>query len=53
MGNSNGNIQAYWNAIDGIHGLQGGFVWDWADQVRFNKSLSALYILVIIWSLVT
>jgi beta-galactosidase/beta-glucuronidase len=34
MGNSNGNIQAYWDAIDGIHGLQGGFIWDWADQVR-------------------
>ncbi|XP_024380788.1 uncharacterized protein [Physcomitrium patens] len=32
MGNSNGNIQAYWDAIDGIHGLQGGFIWDWADQ---------------------
>lgn len=33
MGNSNGNIDAYWTAIDGIHGLQGGFIWDWADQV--------------------
>ncbi|KAG0622115.1 hypothetical protein M758_3G073200 [Ceratodon purpureus] len=32
MGNSNGNFQAYWDAIDGIHGLQGGFIWDWADQ---------------------
>lgn len=39
MGNSNGNIQAYWNAIDGIHGLQGGFIWDWADQVRYSEAL--------------
>lgn len=33
MGNSNGNFDAYWSAIDGVHGLQGGFIWDWADQV--------------------
>lgn len=33
MGNSNGNIYEYWDAIDVTHGLQGGFIWDWADQV--------------------
>lgn len=33
MGNSNGNIDAYWMAIDNTLGLQGGFIWDWADQV--------------------
>ncbi|KAG8053927.1 hypothetical protein GUJ93_ZPchr0001g29589 [Zizania palustris] len=33
MGNSNGNIDAYWMAIDNTFGLQGGFIWDWVDQV--------------------
>ncbi|RVW69332.1 Beta-galactosidase [Vitis vinifera] len=33
MGNSNGNIQEYWEAIDNTFGLQGGFIWDWVDQV--------------------
>ncbi|XP_010554482.1 PREDICTED: uncharacterized protein LOC104824194 [Tarenaya hassleriana] len=32
MGNSNGNIDEYWNAIDNTFGLQGGFIWDWVDQ---------------------
>ncbi|CAN4076190.1 unnamed protein product [Withania somnifera] len=32
MGNSNGNLHKYWEAIDSIFGLQGGFIWDWADQ---------------------
>lgn len=32
MGNSNGNIHEYWEAIDSTFGLQGGFIWDWADQ---------------------
>ncbi|KDP40530.1 hypothetical protein JCGZ_24529 [Jatropha curcas] len=32
MGNSNGNIDAYWEAIDSTFGLQGGFIWDWVDQ---------------------
>lgn len=34
MGNSNGNIDEYWEAIDNTFGLQGGFIWDWVDQVR-------------------
>uniref|UniRef100_A0A7N0V4Z8 beta-galactosidase n=1 Tax=Kalanchoe fedtschenkoi TaxID=63787 RepID=A0A7N0V4Z8_KALFE len=29
MGNSNGNIHKYWEAIDNTFGLQGGFIWDW------------------------
>ena len=33
MGNSNGNIAEYWEAIDNTFGLQGGFIWDWVDQV--------------------
>ena len=32
MGNSCGGVDEYWNAIRTHHGLQGGFVWDWADQ---------------------
>jgi len=32
MGNSLGNYKEYWQAIEGNHGLQGGFVWDWIDQ---------------------
>lgn len=32
MGNSNGNIHEYWEAIDNTFGLQGGFIWEWVDQ---------------------
>ncbi|KAG5565113.1 hypothetical protein RHGRI_001118 [Rhododendron griersonianum] len=32
MGNSNGNISDYWEAIDTTFGLQGGFIWEWVDQ---------------------
>jgi beta-galactosidase len=32
MGNSNGNLHEYWEAIDTTFGLQGGFIWDWVDQ---------------------
>jgi len=32
MGNSTGNLQDYWNAIEKYDALQGGFVWDWVDQ---------------------
>lgn len=32
MGNSCGDADEYWRAIRQHHGLQGGFVWDWADQ---------------------
>ena len=32
MGNSVGNFQEYWNAIEGYDALQGGFIWDWVDQ---------------------
>lgn len=34
MGNSNGSIDEYWEAFENTHGLQGGFIWDWVDQVR-------------------
>ncbi|MCL1821898.1 MAG: beta-galactosidase, partial [Prolixibacteraceae bacterium] len=32
MGNSVGNLQDYWNAIEKYELLQGGFIWDWVDQ---------------------
>ena len=32
MGNSCGGLVDYWDAIRTYPGLQGGFVWDWADQ---------------------
>jgi beta-galactosidase len=32
MGNSNGSLADYWQAIEAHPGLQGGFIWDWIDQ---------------------
>jgi len=32
MGNSVGNLQDYWDVIEKYKHLQGGFIWDWADQ---------------------
>lgn len=32
MGNSNGNLQDYWDHIYKTPKLVGGFVWDWMDQ---------------------
>ena len=32
MGNSVGNLQDYWDVILSHPHLQGGFIWDWADQ---------------------
>ena len=32
MGNSNGSLADYWDAIRNHEGLQGGFVWEWADH---------------------
>lgn len=32
MGNSVGNLKKYWNVIYSSPYLQGGFIWDWADQ---------------------
>jgi beta-galactosidase len=32
MGNSTGNLQDYWDAIEAHAQLQGGFIWDWVDQ---------------------
>lgn len=32
MGNSNGNLNEYWDLIRQYDCLQGGFIWDWMDQ---------------------
>ncbi|WP_321290742.1 glycoside hydrolase family 2 TIM barrel-domain containing protein [uncultured Sunxiuqinia sp.] len=32
MGNSVGNLQDYWDAIEKYDALQGGCIWDWVDQ---------------------
>ncbi len=32
MGNSNGNVKAYWDLIYADNNFQGAFVWDWVDQ---------------------
>ena len=32
MGNSLGNFSDYWDAFRAYPRLQGGFIWDWADQ---------------------
>ncbi len=32
MGNSNGNLDLQWQAIYKYPNLQGGYIWDWADQ---------------------
>ena len=37
MGNSNGNFADYWEAIYEHPRLQGGFVWDWADQGLYKE----------------
>jgi beta-galactosidase/beta-glucuronidase len=32
MGNSTGNFWQYWDTIEKYPRIQGGFIWDWADQ---------------------
>ncbi len=32
MGNSNGSLADYWDAFEANPGLQGGFIWEWADH---------------------
>ena len=38
MGNSVGNLQDYWDAIEEYPALQGGFIWDWVDQGLRHKT---------------
>lgn len=37
MGNSNGNLDEYWDLFRRYPVLQGGFVWDWKDQALINN----------------
>ena len=32
MGNSNGSLHEYFEAFESVHGLQGGFIWEWVDH---------------------
>lgn len=41
MGNSTGNLKEYWETIETHDRLQGGFIWDWADQSFRAKSVLA------------
>jgi len=38
MGNSVGDLQKYWDAIERFPNLQGGFIWDWQDQGILAKT---------------
>jgi beta-galactosidase len=38
MGNSTGNVDAYWAAFEEAPGAQGGFVWDWVDQALIRRA---------------
>jgi beta-galactosidase len=38
MGNSNGNLQEYWDVMEKYPNLQGGFIWDWVDQALLSKT---------------
>lgn len=42
MGNSNGSLHEYWEAIDSTFGLQGGFIWDWVDQGLLKDSADGI-----------
>ena len=46
MGNSVGNLQDYWDVILRYPHLQGGFIWDWADQglLRRDEAGRAYYV---------
>ncbi len=37
MGNSNGSLADYWDAILSTPGLQGGFIWEWKDHGLTTK----------------
>lgn len=44
MGNSTGNMHVYWDAIWSHPRLQGGYIWDWADQgIRVKTSDGRAY----------
>jgi len=40
MNNSTGNLLEYWQAVDDYKRMQGGFIWDWADQAFRRNSIT-------------
>ena len=36
MGNSTGDLKAYWDNVRKYPHLQGGFIWDWRDQAQWK-----------------
>ena len=38
MGNSNGSLSDYWDAIESTPGLQGGFIWEWLDHGLLKRT---------------
>ncbi|HDQ46190.1 MAG TPA: DUF4981 domain-containing protein [bacterium] len=38
MGNSVGNLKAYWDLIESHSRMQGAFVWDWVDQALYRET---------------
>lgn len=36
MGNAEGNLQDYWDAIESTNYFMGGAIWDWIDQSMYN-----------------
>ncbi|GFR49336.1 hypothetical protein Agub_g11298 [Astrephomene gubernaculifera] len=41
MGNSTGNLDAYWRAFESHPSLAGGCIWDWADQALVARGEDA------------
>lgn len=39
MGNSNGNLHKYWDAVRQHKRFQGGFIWDYVDQVCTKRDV--------------
>ena len=48
MGNSNGNIFKYWDAIYKYPRLQGAFIWDWVDQGLTRKDSHGEYLFMVV-----
>jgi beta-galactosidase len=42
MGNSIGNVKGYWDSFEKHPSLQGGFIWDWVDQIFSMKTLDGI-----------
>ena len=43
MGNSNGNFKEYWDLFRKYPSLQGGCIWDFADQALYKKEDASRY----------